>query len=362
MASELAIIGPFPPPIGGIAIHLQRLLPYLQREDIDYFVYNTSGSAELPGQMLSVASNSRRWFLRYLFTSREPVVYIMTNQWPVWASSWVLSRVRGKKVVLSFHSEEITWALEGRGRLRRALIEAGLRAADTLVAVNTHIADGFAGIEGCAEKTHILPAFIPPAERAEDEHAIPEDVRRFASAHEPLLLAVGAPFLEQGTDLYGIDMTLDLVDALRADYPKIGVIWALLDFIGSRPEYAAKMRAEVPGRGLEDHWLFIPPQETFYPLYRLADLFVRPTTSDGDAISVRESLHFGLPVVASDASPRPQGVTTFPARNAAALEATVRATLQNLEAEKRRLAGLPGHCTVEEEVALLRNLVEDSRP
>ena len=362
MATELAIIGPFPPPIGGIAIHLQRLLPYLEREGIDYFVYNASGPANLPGQIRSVASNSRGWFLRYLFTSREPVVYIMTNQWPVWAGSWILSRVRGKKVVLSFHSEVITWELEGSGWLRHALIKAGLRAADALVAVNTHISDRLARIEGCAEKTHVLPAFIPPAERAEDEQAIPEDVHRFANAHEPVLLAIGAPVLEQGTDLYGIDMTLDLVDALRADYPKIGVIWALLDFIGSRPEYAAKMRAEVLERGLEDHWLFIPPQETFYPLYGLADLFVRPTSSDGDAISVRESLHFGLPLVASDAIPRPQGVTTFPTRNTAALVASVRETLENLEAEKRRLAGLPGHCTVEEEVALLRNLVEASRP
>ena len=147
MATELAIIGPFPPPIGGIAIPLQRLLPYLQREDIDYFVYNTSGSAELPGQMLSVASNSRRWFLRYLFTSREPVVYIMTNQWPVWASSWILSRVRGKKVVLSFHSEEITWALEGRGRLRRALIEAGFEVmvvTDATAGAITEHYDGYA--------------------------------------------------------------------------------------------------------------------------------------------------------------------------------------------------------------------------
>ncbi|MFP8873321.1 MAG: glycosyltransferase family 4 protein, partial [Myxococcota bacterium] len=339
-----------------------RLLPYLEREGITYIVYNASGPTNLSNRVLSVASNSRSWFLRYLLTAREPVVYIMTNQWPVWAGSWILSRVRGKKVVLAFHGEAVTWALENGSRLRRVAIEAGLRAADALVAVNTHISDVLAGIDGCAEKTHILPAFIPPAEGDDDERAIPEEIRRFANSHDPTLLAIGAPVLEQGIDLYGIDMTLDLVDTLRSDYPKIGVIWALLEFIGSRPEYAEKMRTEVQRRGLEDHWLFIPPQEIFYPLYGLADLFVRPTSSDGDAISVRESLHFGLPLVASDAIPRPEGVTTFETRNAAAFERSVRATLQNLEAEKRRLAGLSGHCTVEEETALLRNLVEDSRP
>ena len=360
MAHDLAIIGPFPPPIGGIATHLRRLLPYLERAGIDYYVYNASGPTTIPDKVLSVEPNSRSWFLRYLFTGREPVVYIMTNQWLVWAGSWVLSRLRGKKVVLAFHGEAVTWALQSGGRLRRSLIEAGLRGAEALIVVNTHIGEVLAEIEGCAQKTHVLPAFIPPDLRAEDEQSVPAEIREFANTHNPTLLAIGAPVLEQGIDLYGIDMTLDLVEALRDDYPTIGVIWALLDFIGSRPEYAEKMRNEIRRRGLGDHWLFISPQETFYPLYDMADLFLRPTISDGDAISVRECLHFGLPLIVSDAAPRPEGVTTFTTRDAGAFESSVRGALLNLETERERLKNLRSDCTVEQEIALLRDLVEDS--
>ena len=175
----------------------------------------------------------------------------MTNQWLVWAGSWVLSRLRGKKVVLAFHGEAVTWALQSGGRLRRSLIEAGLRGAEALIVVNTHIGEVLAEIEGCAQKTHVLPAFIPPDVRAEDEQSVPAEIREFANTHNPTLLAIGAPVLEQGMDLYGIDMTLDLVEALRDDYPKIGVIWALLDFIGSRPDTpkkcAMRFAAEVSG-------------------------------------------------------------------------------------------------------------------
>jgi glycosyltransferase involved in cell wall biosynthesis len=40
-------------------------------------------------------------------------------------------------------------------------------------------------------------------------------------------------------------------------------------------------------------------------------VFVRPTYTDGDSISVREALALRIPVVASDAAYRPQGVLRF---------------------------------------------------
>ena len=54
---------------------------------------------------------------------------------------------------------------------------------------------------------------------------------------------------------------------------------------------------------------------------------MRPTRTDGDAVSIREAMHFGRPVVASDAVPRPEGVVTFPSRDQAAFEAAVLETL-----------------------------------
>ncbi len=42
-----------------------------------------------------------------------------------------------------------------------------------------------------------------------------------------------------------------------------------------------------------------------------SDLFVRPTLSDGDAISVREAIAMDTPVVASDVVARPEGTLCF---------------------------------------------------
>ncbi len=51
--------------------------------------------------------------------------------------------------------------------------------------------------------------------------------------------------------------------------------------------------------------------EAFSTVLRGADLFVRPTDRDGDAVSAREARWFSIPVIASDAVPRPDGTIVF---------------------------------------------------
>src|SRR6185436_20225577 len=53
-------------------------------------------------------------------------------------------------------------------------------------------------------------------------------------------------------------------------------------------------------------WLGELPHPQALAVIAKSDAFVRPTTVDGDAISVREALALGVPTVASDAAHRPQ--------------------------------------------------------
>jgi glycosyltransferase involved in cell wall biosynthesis len=59
-----------------------------------------------------------------------------------------------------------------------------------------------------------------------------------------------------------------------------------------------------------------------------SDLFVRPTYQDGDAISVREAVAAGVPVVASNVGTRPPGVALFRAGNVDELTKTLSAHLE----------------------------------
>lgn len=358
MPHALAILGPIPPPHGGIAVHLERLLPHLDQAGIDFRVYNTAGETAVPDRIVSVASSKKSWFVRYLLTSREPVVYMLNVKWQAWLATWVLSRLRGVKVVLSLQGEDLRLAFSQAHPLLHRWIVAAFESAERVVVASDPLRDHLSTLGDFADKTEVIPYFIPPVSRPGDEGRVSEQIREFCADHDPVLLATGGAVLRDGTtDLYGIDMTLELVDRLRADHPRIGVLWSFLELIGTRWDYYEKMKAEVERRGLGARWLFSPPQDVFHPVYEMADLLVRPTFTDGDSISIREALHFRLPTVTSDAAPRPEGAVIFPNRNLDAYESAVRDTLQRLPELRRELGRIRSQCAVEREVALLKEVI-----
>ena len=55
--------------------------------------------------------------------------------------------------------------------------------------------------------------------------------------------------------------------------------------------------------------------EEFWPILARSHIFVRPTNTDGDAVSVREALFFGLRTICSDVTYRPEGVILFKNRD-----------------------------------------------
>jgi glycosyltransferase involved in cell wall biosynthesis len=69
---------------------------------------------------------------------------------------------------------------------------------------------------------------------------------------------------------------------------------------------------------------------------RRADVFLRTTKYDGDALSVREALTLGIPVVATSTALRPAGVRLVPVGDRTAVVAAVRACLAERDAETGR--------------------------
>ncbi len=361
-AHDLAIVGPVPPPYGGVTVHNRRLLGHLDRAGLDYVLYNISGEPSGGPRIVPVGHEGAGWFVRYILTAREPVIYIHSSRWDVWSATWWLSRVRGKSVIIAVHTDSLRRLWPERPWWYRRAVVAAFRAAKRLVAVNTHIREFLDEIAGVGDKTVVVPAYIAPAEAPGDEAGIDAAIRSFCESHGPVLLANGAPIVyDDGRDLYGIDMTIELADRLRADYPRLGVLWYQLRFAGWDPAYAERMEEEIRRRGLDAHWRFVEPTGEMIPIFRHVDVFLRPTCSDGDAVSIREALHFRVPAVASDAAPRPEGTVTFRTRDQDDFEASVRHVLGSLEEQRERLAALSGASAVDKEVELLREVIAEAR-
>lgn len=75
-------------------------------------------------------------------------------------------------------------------------------------------------------------------------------------------------------------------------------------------------------------------------LWQVSDLVIRATVTDGNSLSIYEALSIGIPVIASDCVPRPEGVVLFRTRDFDDLYRKVKTVLLNVEEFKTKTKDL----------------------
>jgi glycosyltransferase involved in cell wall biosynthesis len=127
------------------------------------------------------------------------------------------------------------------------------------------------------------------------------------------------------------------VRALKAHYPSLGLVICLPQV--ALQDYYAELQRRVDEYGIRENVLFLlKPLEEAHRLWQASDVYLRPTTTDGDAVAIREALSMRVPVVASDAAPRPPGVAVFPSRDLLRFVETTRHVLDQREEVMRDLS------------------------
>jgi glycosyltransferase involved in cell wall biosynthesis len=147
------------------------------------------------------------------------------------------------------------------------------------------------------DKVRLISPFA--IEIADGDLVIPESIQRFVDSHSPLLLTVG--LLE---DTYNLESQIDLMDRIIHELPGTGLL-----IVGSG-SLEPELRERIESKPYKDSILLAGdvPHKITLNLIQTCDILLRTTKFDGDAISVREALYFGTPVIATDNRMRPKGV------------------------------------------------------
>lgn len=301
---KILLIGPLPPPLGGVSVYLYRHKRLLERDGHEVSVLD-------PTKMSRAA-----YYARLLLTPLGRYNLISNHVQSFYVMMMLL--VTG----MAGRTEFVDWnwrQLEDWGGWKVRLCGAFLRRCKRVVLCGDHLAAYYLehGISLPPEKVKGMDPFIPPP--PEDEEAIlatyPAEVKDFAARRRPLVVANAFQVVfYRGVDLYGLDMCVELVAALKDSYPNVGLVFALAE-VGDAA-YLEKMNRRIDALGVRDNFIFLTGQRELWPLFRRADLMVRPTSSDGYGISVAEALHLGCPAVASDVCKRAPGTLTFASRDA----------------------------------------------
>ena len=346
--ADVAIWGRVPPPIGGMAVHIDRLLPRLREAGISVQMYSVGRRTPEHPQVRQVSGMRLRWLFSLLLRECEPVHYVFSDDVLARFAAVLLALFGRAKVVLRIGGESLAASLKAKGRLHRYLVRFALRHATAVVGVNQAICE-LARANGAKRVLHV-PGFIPPPEPVSP---LPNEVAAFVrSGNAPTLLASGEIQGMGEQDLYGAYGLLDLLESL----PHVKLVYYAYRITFSEDKQQELAR-EIAARGLKDRYLLYSSNSDLLPAMRHCDLLVRPTRSDGDANSVREALHFGLPVVASDCVARPSGVVTFRAGDREGLRSAVEGVLCDLKRYRKEVALLEKRDNALPIIALLRELL-----
>jgi glycosyltransferase involved in cell wall biosynthesis len=302
--NRAVLAGFYPPPFAGEPVHVKQLAQLLRDRGLVVEILNLNRHAR-PSPEYHGATG--RWTLLWkLFTlaDRSAILHLHTNghsrkSWLMILVASLAARMRGTSAVLTLHSGLLPGYVAGFGVARRGFARWILGPFARIVCVNSEISRAVQRLGIAGGRTAIIPAFLGVADTAE----LTAPDRMLIQDFHPLLVAVAGG--EEDPER-GLAIVLGAVQQLATPRPAVGVVlmgWQvgprtlpLIDALG------LARRAICLGEVSHDRCL---------AFLRAADAVVRSTFVDGDAITVREALAFGVPVVASDTGFRPEGVTLF---------------------------------------------------
>lgn len=311
---KIALLGSYPPPYGGISIHIQRIKNALDKKGINCVVYDLLGQRNFSDNNIFTIKNPKRWIFKYMFSSKENIIHVHTPDWRLRAIIGLMSFF-GKKTIISVHGESLNDSLKNCSWLKRKFILFSLKHTSHIIANNDRIMELISSLNIPKNRSSLISAFIPPDFNKDDVKKIPEYVWDFINSHEPVLSGNAFQIkFYKGNDLYGIDLIVKMIIKLKEYYPNIGMLFCLPN-IGDE-KYFNKLQDQIKQGKVENniHFITEPLLET-YPIWMKSDVFVRPSCVDGDSLSIREAMHFKIPVITSDAVPRPDGVILFKNRD-----------------------------------------------
>jgi glycosyltransferase involved in cell wall biosynthesis len=325
----VALVGPFPPPYGGMGVYFSSIEAGLRQVGME--------PVRVPVPYAGVGGWRRHLGRVIVFTraaltilrATPEVVHCVTGSQPNLIGNvlpLVAAQMASRPSILSIAGGEFPVAVGGYRGARRRLVRFILTRPRLLVACTDEIAEALLGI-GVRESrivtvSNALPLRLDP--RA--DQVLPDEVADFADAHTPLIASISGWY-----DYYGSQDLVEAVRELRLSHSRLGLV--LMVKGGGDADFRAGLLKLIAREGLSDAVLVREDERAVFPILHRADVFVRTPHHEGDAISVREALAVGTPVVASDVGFRPGGVVRYRPADPADLQARIRETLATRSAD-----------------------------
>lgn len=282
MSSPILIIGTLPKTagIGGVTIHIERLIKWLEKESFDVDLCDYKATS-LSKQVKQIA--------------KHKIIHIHASH-PILRLFYVaISMLLGKKSILTIHGDL------GRFSTIKNWID---KLAVSLCTVPIVINDkSFEKAKKWNKQTRLMSAFIPPYEDGFVPTCYLQQIAELKEDGKTLYCtnASARSFTNKGEEIYGIDFLIHYF----SDYANDSIL------IVSDP---SKDYIKHYNKSFKNV-IFISEIHSFFAVLKNADVMIRATATDGDAISIKEALYLKKPTIATNRVPRPKEVILFEYNN-----------------------------------------------
>jgi glycogen synthase len=340
-------LGPYPPPEGGINRNMLAIREELRTRGDTAPIVATTKSSRIVTEEEVFHPRSPLKLLRLLWSLKRDITHLHIGgqvNGRVLGLAFATAMLSRGRSVLSLHSGGYTETKEGRRASRSSMRGFIFRMFSRVIVVNRKLREVFLSYGFEPERVSVI---LPYVHRLPDPGIeVPTDLARFAAGHKPFLLTVG--LLEPEYDL---KMQIEAMAAIIESLPNAGL---MIVGSGSTEE---SLRELIASKSYKDHVYLtgdVPHAITLHLVDR-ADILLRTTRHDGDAISVREALFLGTQVIATDNGMRPEGVELIAIGD---MEALVKAIIRNAEHPKEeRSEGSPDRSNIAKVIAIYEEML-----
>ena len=300
---HLVQLGPVPPPEGGVSRNMQAIAAEVAARGYKCsFVATSKGAGTSQGP--NVHRPETAWQLARTVRRLAPDVlhlHVGGRVTPRVLGLCLAATALCRKTVLTIHSGEFPTSRLGRHASRYSLAGLIFRRFSRVISVSPDLDDVFRRFGVADDHRSVMSPFSPSF--PDPAVALPLAIEGFLSRHEPCFASVGG--LEPEYDPL---LQIEAFEKVSQKLSQAGLI-----MIGDGAERRA-VEAEIARRRLSDRIMLtgsLEHADTLHVIDR-ADAMLRVTRFDGDAISVREAMNLGTPVIATDTSFRPKGIRIIP--------------------------------------------------
>ncbi len=285
---KIAIFGPYPPPLGGISVHIQRMEFFLKQEKIDYTIFDHGHAT---GKNVITTNKSLVWYIKALFIKDFSLFHFHQFFYFHYLFYVLFYYLNSTPFIITIHEESLFSDSAIKNKISFWLLK---KLKNTpIISVSEKLNNKLLSI---GLNATYLPAYVKPV--GINKQSVTKSNRNY------FLFSTWKIDKRLSEEIYNVPLIFEF---LKENKQEFIMLYMIGNKASSDLEYLNDLIAEY---GLKDDIVLLFDKQLIDYLHNCKFL-IRTNLEDGYGVSLQEAMDLGVPAIASNVCTRPKGTILF---------------------------------------------------